>query len=159
SCINDAKCVKTITVVLRFYSRLLESSGANCLFCERCNVKATKRVWKPPCMFLAGPSEKFRRLEMSDETGRTTVIQEGQPGWVIPAIILVALVALIGLGVGWRGLSYAQDSRQAVNGDLQTMKQGYSKDIDALQQRLTATEKANTDLAGDLTVVTKKLSI
>ena len=39
------------------------------------------------------------------------------------------------------------------------MKQGYSKDIDSLQQRLTAAEKANTDLAGDLTVVTKKLSI
>jgi len=96
---------------------------------------------------------------MSDETGRTTVVQEGQPGWVIPAIILVALVAVIGLGVGWRGLSYAQDTRQALNGDLQTMKQGYSKDVDALQQRLAATEKANTDLAGDLTVVTKKLSI
>ena len=96
---------------------------------------------------------------MSDETGRTTVVQEGQPGWVIPAIILVALVALIGLGVGWRGLSYAQDTRQALNGDLQTMKQGNSKDIDSLQQRLTAAEKANTDLAGDLTVVTKKLSI
>jgi hypothetical protein len=96
---------------------------------------------------------------MSDDTGRTTVVQEGQPGWVIPAIILVALVALIGLGVGWRGLSYAQDTRQSLNGDLQTMKQDYSKDVDGLQQRLTATEKANTDLSGDLGVVTKKLQI
>ncbi len=94
-----------------------------------------------------------------DDTGRTTVVQEGQPGWVIPAIILVALLAAIGVGVGWRGLSYAQESRQALNGDLQTMKQGYTKDIDSLQQRLAQAEKANTDLTGDLNVVTKKLQI
>jgi hypothetical protein len=94
-----------------------------------------------------------------DDTGRTTVVQEGQPGWVLPGIILVALVALIGLGVGWRGLSYAQESRQAINSDMQTMKAGYSKDVDSLQQRLTQEEKANTDLASDLGVVTKKLQL
>ena len=84
----------------------------------------------------SGPSNKIQEVRNEDETGRTTVVQEGQPGWVIPAIILVALLAAIGLGVGWRGLSYAQESRQALNGDLQTMKQGYTKDIDSLQQRL-----------------------
>lgn len=94
-----------------------------------------------------------------DETGQTTVVQEGQPGWLIPAIILVALLAAIGVGVGWRGLSYAQDSRQALNNDIQTVKQGYSKDVDALQQRLAQNEKTNADLMGDLSVVTKKLQI
>lgn len=94
-----------------------------------------------------------------DETGQTTVVQEGQPGWLIPAIILVALLAAIGVGVGWRGLSYAQDSRQALNNDIQTLKQGYSKDVDALQQRLAQNEKTNADLMGDLSVVTKKLQI
>ena len=93
-----------------------------------------------------------------DDSGRT-VVQEGQPGWVIPAIILVALLAAIGVGVGWRGLSYAQDSRQTLNSDLQMMKQSYTKDIDSLQQRLAQAEKANTDLNGDLNVVTKRLQI
>lgn len=96
---------------------------------------------------------------MTDETGRTTVVQEGLPGWVTPVIIVVALVALAGLGVGWHGLSEAQDTRQSLSSDLQTLKQDNSKSADALQQRLSAAEKANTDLAGDLTVVTKKLSI
>lgn len=94
-----------------------------------------------------------------DETGRTTVVQEGQPGWLIPAIILVALLAAIGVGVGWRGLSYAQDSRQALNNDIQTVKADYAKDVDSLQQRLAQNEKTNADLMGDLSVVTKKLQI
>jgi chromosome segregation ATPase len=93
-----------------------------------------------------------------DDSGRT-VVAEGQPGWVIPAIILVALLAAIGVGVGWRGLSYAQESRQALTSDLQTVKQSYTKDIDSLQQRLAQAEKANTDVTGDLNVVTKKLQI
>jgi hypothetical protein len=96
---------------------------------------------------------------MTDDSSRTTVVQEGQPGWVIPAIVLVALLAAIGVGVGWRGLSYAQETRQSLSGDLQAMKQGYSKDIDSLQQRLTVAEKTNTDLTGDLGVVTKRLQI
>lgn len=94
-----------------------------------------------------------------DETGRTTVVQEGQPGWLIPAIISVALLAAIGVGVGWRGLSYAQDSRQALNNDIQTVKTAYAKDVDSLQQRLAQNEKTNADLMGDLSVVTKKLQI
>jgi chromosome segregation ATPase len=96
---------------------------------------------------------------MTDDNGRTTVVQEGQPGWVIPAIVIVAILATIGLGVGWKGLSYAQESRHALNSDLQTLKQSYSKDVDSLQQRLTQNEKTNADLMGDLSVVTKHLQI
>lgn len=95
---------------------------------------------------------------MTDDTGRTTIVQE-QPGWLIPAIILVALLGAIGLGVGWRGLSYAQESRQALNGDIQNVKQAYGKDVDSLQQRLAQNEKTNADLMGDLSVVTKRLQI
>src|SRR3984893_18292712 len=96
---------------------------------------------------------------MTDDTGRTTVVTEGQPGWVIPVILLVAILAAVGLGIGWKGLSYAQDSRQALNGDIQTLKQSYTKDVDTLQTRLAQNEKANADLTDDLNVVTKRLQI
>jgi hypothetical protein len=96
---------------------------------------------------------------MTEDAGRTTVVQEGQPGWVIPVILLVAILAAVGLGIGWKGLSYAQDSRQALNGDIQALKQSYSKDVDSLQQRLTQNEKTNADLKGDLSVVTQRLQI
>jgi hypothetical protein len=96
---------------------------------------------------------------MTEDAGRTTVVQEGQPGWVIPVILLVAILAAVGLGIGWKGLSYAQDSRHALNGDIQALKQSYSKDVDSLQQRLTQNEKTNADLKGDLSVVTQRLQI
>ena len=96
---------------------------------------------------------------MTDDSTRMTVVQEGQPGWLIPAIVLVALLAAIGVGVGWRSLSYAQESRQALASDIQTAKQSYQRDVDSLQQRLAQNEKTNTDLTDDLSVVTKRLQI
>ena len=87
------------------------------------------------------------------------VMQEGQPRWVIPAIVLVAILAAIGLGVGWKGLSYAQENGQTLKDDIQTLKGSYSKDVASLQQRLAQNEKTNADLMGDLTVVTKRLQI
>jgi hypothetical protein len=96
---------------------------------------------------------------MTDDAGRTTVVQEGQPGWVIPVILLVAILAAIGLGIGWKGLSYAQESRQALTGDIQSLKQSHTKDVDSLQQRLAQNEKTNADLTEDLNVVTKRLQI
>jgi hypothetical protein len=96
---------------------------------------------------------------MTDDSTRMTVVQEGQPGWLIPAIVLVALLAAIGVGVGWRSLSYAQESRQSLSSDIQTAKQGYQRDVAVLQQRLAQNEKTNTDLMDDLSVVTKRLQI
>jgi len=98
-------------------------------------------------------------MKMTDETGRATIVQEGQPGWVVPVIVLVAVLAAVGLGVGWKGLSYAQESRQALNGDIQSVKQSYTADVNSLQQRLAQNEKTNADLMGDLSVVTKRLQI
>lgn len=96
---------------------------------------------------------------MTDDTGRTIVEHEGYPGWVIPAVILAAILAIAGLGVGWKGLSYAQDSQQTISADLQSIKQGYSKDMESVQQRLTQAEKTNSGLQDDLGVVTKRLRI
>jgi chromosome segregation ATPase len=87
------------------------------------------------------------------------VEREGYPGWVVPAVILAAILAIAGLAVGWKGLSYAQDSRQSLSADLQSIKQGYSKDMDTVQQRLTQAEKTNSGLQDDLGVVTKRLRI
>ena len=91
-----------------------------------------------------------------------TVVREGAPRWVPLVIVLVAVVAIAGLAVAWTASSAAhseQQSLNAVNGDIQTMKQGYSKDLDALQQRLAQSETTNSQLQSDLSVVTKRLQI
>jgi len=74
-------------------------------------------------------------------------------------MVLLGVVAAAGLWTGWKGLSYAQDSRQGLSRDMQVMKQGYATDLEALQQRLAQTEKTNTDLEGDFSAVTKRLRI
>jgi hypothetical protein len=96
---------------------------------------------------------------MLDDTEKTTVVREGSAGWVIPVIIVVGILAVAGIGIGWKGISYAQASRQALNSDIQTVKQDHTKDIESLQQRLAQNEKTNADLLGDLSVVTKRLQI
>ena len=96
---------------------------------------------------------------MLEESDKTTVVREGSAGWVVPVVVVIAILAVIGIGVGWKGLTEAQNSRLALNNDIQTLKQGYTSDVASLQQRLTQNEKANTDLQGDLSVVTKHLQI
>jgi hypothetical protein len=97
---------------------------------------------------------------MTDENNNGTPYRnESTPTWLVAAVAVAALVALGGLGTGWWATSYAQDTRTSVAGDMQTMKQGYAKDMDSVEQRLAAAEKTNADLETDLTTVTSRLRI
>src|SRR5580704_9602130 len=95
---------------------------------------------------------------MADDIGRKGV-GESFPGWLLPAMALLGILALANLWIGLKNSSYTEDSRHALNSDMQTMKQGYAKDLDSVQQRLAQTEKANTDLQDDFRVVAKRLQI
>lgn len=81
------------------------------------------------------------------------------PGWIVPVLLVVALVALGGLGLAWKASASAEDARVASANDLQTTKQSYDKNFESLQARLEVTEKANTDLQSDLSLVTKHLQM
>jgi len=96
---------------------------------------------------------------MTNENEGTSNGNHGSPRWVVAAVVIAALVALGGLGTGWWASTYAQDTRTSLGNDMQTMKQGYAKDMDSVQLRLAATEKSNTSLQDDLTTVTKRLRI
>jgi len=87
------------------------------------------------------------------------VRQDRLPGWAVGTMIILGLLAVGGLGLGWWATTYAQSSRQSTTADMQTMRQGYTHDMDSVQQRLAATEKQTTDLQDDLTVVTKRMQI
>lgn len=87
------------------------------------------------------------------------VRQDRLPGWAVGTMVVLGLLAIGGLGLGWWATTYAQNSRQSASADLQTMRQGYTHDMDAVKQRMTATEKQTTDIQDDLTLVTKHLQI
>jgi uncharacterized protein (DUF2141 family) len=79
--------------------------------------------------------------------------------WQLPAIIVLGLVALGGLGFGWNASSKLDATQQAVAAQLKTEQQSVQQDMSSLKDRIAQDEKSNTDLRGDLTVVTKKLRI
>jgi F0F1-type ATP synthase membrane subunit b/b' len=81
------------------------------------------------------------------------------PAWTVPVLILLGLVALGGLGMASRAMNSAQDAREALTSEIQTMKQSYDQNLDSLHARLTKAEKASVESRDDLSVVTKRLQI
>jgi chromosome segregation ATPase len=81
------------------------------------------------------------------------------PAWQLPAIVVLGLIALGGLWFGWNASAKLDSTQQAVAAQLKTTQQSVQQDVSSLKDRLAQDEKANTDLQGDLNVVTKKLKI
>ena len=93
---------------------------------------------------------------MSDENFLET---KSSPAWQLPAIIVLGLVALGGLAFGWNASSKLDSTQQSVAAQLKSTQQSMQQDMSSLKDRLAQDEKANSDLQGDLKVVTSKLKI
>ncbi|HXN21223.1 MAG TPA: hypothetical protein VOA41_00610 [Candidatus Dormibacteraeota bacterium] len=94
---------------------------------------------------------------MSDE--RFVETRTESPAWTLPAIIVLGLLAIGGLAFGWNASSKLDATQQSVTAQLKTTQQAVQQDMSSLKDRLAQDEKTNTDLQGDLKVVTGKLKI
>jgi len=92
---------------------------------------------------------------MSDDM----IVEKGSPSWQLPAIVVLGVIALGGLAFGWSASSKLDSTQQNVATQLKTTEQQVQQDMSSLKDRLAQDEKANTDLQGDLKVVTDKLKI
>ena len=81
------------------------------------------------------------------------------PAWQLPAMVVLALIAIGGLWFGWTASSKLDSTQQTLAAQVKTAQQSMQQDVSSLKDRLLADEKANADLQGDLNVVTKKLRI
>ncbi|MGB2590907.1 MAG: hypothetical protein WBG02_00550 [Candidatus Acidiferrum sp.] len=79
--------------------------------------------------------------------------------WQLPAIIILGLVAIGGLAFGWTASSKLDSTQQAVTSQVKSVQQSVEQDMSSLKDRVAQDEKANSDLQGDLKVVTDKLKI
>lgn len=96
---------------------------------------------------------------MSDDYKvESTTIRE-TPSWHLPALIVLGLIALGGLGFGWNASSKLDATKQSVDNQVKTMQQSVSQDMTSLKDRIAQDEKTSTDAQGDLKVVTDKLKI
>jgi uncharacterized protein (DUF2141 family) len=93
---------------------------------------------------------------MSDEYN---VDNKSGASWHLPAIIVLGLIAIGGLAFGWNASSKLDATQQAVSAQVNSFKQGMEQDMGSLKDRIAQDEKANTDLQGDLKVITDKLKI
>ena len=81
------------------------------------------------------------------------------PAWQLPAIIVLGLIAVAGLGFGWNASAKLDSTQQTVASQLKTTQEAVQQDMSSLKERIALDEKNNTDLQGDLKVVTDKLKI
>jgi hypothetical protein len=89
----------------------------------------------------------------------TVVENKNSSSWQLPAIAVLALIALGGLFFGWSNSAKVDAAKQAVTDQVKAVQQAEQQDLTALKDRLATDEKTNTDLQGDLKVVTDKLKI
>jgi len=82
------------------------------------------------------------------QTGATA----GTPRWVALAVVVLAALSVVGIGVGWSALNQAKSVGQAAESSLKQSN-------DALSQRLAKAEETNQQLQSDLKVVTDKLDV
>jgi peroxiredoxin len=79
--------------------------------------------------------------------------------WQLPAIVILALVALGGLGLAWSNSAKVDAAKQSVAEQVKAVQQTVQQDLGTMKDRITTDEQANTELKGDLKVVTDKLKI
>jgi hypothetical protein len=81
------------------------------------------------------------------------------PTWQLPAMVVLGLLALGCLGWAWSNSTKLDANKAAVFEQLKGSQQAEQQDMNALKERIALDEKTNTDLQGDLKVVTDKLKI
>jgi uncharacterized protein (DUF2141 family) len=88
-----------------------------------------------------------------------TIVERESPSWHLPAMIVLGLIAIGGLWFGWNASTKLDTTQQTMTAQIKQSEQSMQQDVSSLKDRLAQDEKANADLQGDLTLVTKKLKI
>jgi hypothetical protein len=103
-------------------------------------------------MWRARVGAAQEETSMNEYQEPVVVQSAAAPRWVALAVAIVAILSLIGLGVGWSAISHANNFEQSTQASLKQTN-------DTLGQRLTKTEEQNQQLQSDLKVVTNKLKL
>ena len=89
---------------------------------------------------------------MSEYQEPIQVSSSGTPRWVGIALVVLAAVSLLGIGIGWSALNHANTVEQ-------TTQTSVKQANDALAQKLAREDEINQQLQSDLKVVTDKLNV
>jgi chromosome segregation ATPase len=80
---------------------------------------------------------------------------EGAPRWMGIAVVALAVLAIVGVGMAWNAGSHARDAEQALAAQSKTIQSGQ----DSMSQRVAQAEHANAELQAEVNLVGDKLKI
>lgn len=96
---------------------------------------------------------------MSMEKPDEVVVTSGTPGWVAPAMVVLLIISIAGLGFAWHDSNQIEAAQEGISGEMKTAAQSNAQQIAALQQKESQLEATNSELQSDLGVVTKRLRV
>ena len=88
--------------------------------------------------------------------------QKETPGWLMAALLLLAIVSVAGFGLAWRDQARLQQMNQDYTAQFKTAQQEhaqYTESTTALQQQLAKANETATALRSDVDVVTRRLRV
>ena len=94
------------------------------------------------------------------DENRVDVVEENRtPGGIIAALVIVALIAVAGLGFAWYDSNQLVAAQQTYAGQIKTAQQEVAQQFTTVQQKQAQADAANAQLQSDLGVVTKRLRV
>jgi len=80
---------------------------------------------------------------------------EGSPRWMGIAVVALAILSLVGVGLAWNAGGHARDAEQA----LATQTKTFQQSQDGLTQRMAQAERTNAELQAEVNLVGDKLKL
>jgi len=96
---------------------------------------------------------------MAEEIDRSANGNRGVPGWVIAAVAVLGVVALVGLVMAHNASTQTTEAQQSFDTKVKAMQTDFTGQIATLQQHEAQVDTTNAGLQSDLTVVTKRLRL
>ena len=92
---------------------------------------------------------------MSEEREIFQPTTEGAPRWMGFAVVGLAILSLVGVGMAWNATNHAHDAEQALAAQSKTIQQNQ----DGMTQRVAQAEQTSAQMQGELNLVTDKLKL
>jgi chromosome segregation ATPase len=92
---------------------------------------------------------------MTEDRDNFQATTESAPRWMGLAVIGLAVLSLVGVGMAWNATSHARSAEQALASQTKTFQQNQ----DGITQRLAQAEQTNAQMQGELNLVGNKLKL
>lgn len=92
---------------------------------------------------------------MSEVHDESPSVAGSTPRWLGIAVVVLAALSLLALGIGWSASNHAKGAEQTLGTQVKTLNQN----VEVLTKRLGQAEETNAQLQGELNVVTDKMKL